>query len=65
MYLTGDWIQPIECENILAAGTKTQWELVYFGKAESLAHPDTGSTQLYEELKRAAIVERFEFNDEL
>ena len=65
MYLTGDWIKPIKCDDILSPSTKTQWELVYFGNADSLADPATGSTELFEELKRAAITERYSFNDEV
>ena len=39
--------------------------MVYFGKPESLADPTSGSTQLFEELKTAAIIERYSFNDEV
>ena len=59
MFLTGDWIKPIICDDILSSSTNTQWEMVYFGKAESLADPMSGSTQLFEEFKKAAITERF------
>ena len=65
VYFTGDLLKPIECDKIMSAETNTKWEFVYFGKSESLADPESGFTQLYEELKKASVTERFDFNDEV
>ena len=38
-----------------------EWELVYFGKPESLQDANGVKKALYEELRKASVAERFQF----
>lgn len=55
--MTGNWIEPLMCEDILAPERKAIMQIVYFGSVENLADPD-GKMSF---LKTASMIDRYEF----
>ena len=38
--LSGNWIEHMQCDEIMMQDRMSPWQLIYFGSLESLADPD-------------------------
>ena len=56
--MSGNWIEPLMCDDIMAAERKAQMQVVYFGSIESLADGPNGHMAF---LKSASMIDRYEF----
>ena len=55
--LSGNWIEHMQCDEIMMQDRMSPWQLIYFGSLESLADPD-GEMRF---LKSVSMIDRYEF----
>ena len=55
--MSGNWMEIIQCDDIMGADRYSSMQLIYFGTVESLADPD-GEMKF---LKTASMIDRYEF----